>query len=252
MGRFHVATITPTKEALIADWLPRQEWGPSADADLTFIGSYRFDDPDGDVGMETFLVESGETIYQVPLTYRDTPLASGPGLITTVEHSALGTRWVYDGLRDERYVTMSAAVTMTGQGEALGMALHEGRWFIAPTRVRISGGGWDLRRVPVDAFELQTDGVQTAVLQNDGFRLRFHRRPLPGAKPPIGLVATWEGGRSPVVLAEVNVDHRARVAFIDDYDEHARLDQGGEDERRRPEHAFGEERGFRATDKCLD
>ena len=71
-----------------------------------------------------------------------------------MQHSVLGTRWVYDGLRDPRLVVMLAAVAMTGQGEALGMAVHEGRWYIAPSNVRIQGGGWTQERVPVDGFEL--------------------------------------------------------------------------------------------------
>ena len=32
---------------------------------------------------------------------------------------------------------MLAGVTMTGQGEALGMAVYDGRWYIAPSNVRI-------------------------------------------------------------------------------------------------------------------
>jgi hypothetical protein len=59
-----------------------------------------------------------------------------------MQHSVLGTRWVYDGLRDPRHTIMVAAVAMTGQGEALGMAVYDGRWYIAPSNVRIQGGAW--------------------------------------------------------------------------------------------------------------
>lgn len=38
------------------------------------IGSYRFDDPDGRVGMEIHIVDAGGQLMQVPLTYRDEPL----------------------------------------------------------------------------------------------------------------------------------------------------------------------------------
>lgn len=210
MGRFHVATVTPTKEQLISEWLPLQPWGPAGGEELSFIGSYRFDDPDGAVGIETFLVASGESLYQVPLTYRDAPALDQRGLITTMEHTVLGTRWVYDGLRDERFVTMLAAVAMTGQGEALGMALHEGRWYVAPASVRISGGGWGRRRVPVDGFELTSDQGAMASLQNDAFQLIVHRRPLPGSQPPIGLTATWDGRLDSVVLAEVRTTGTTR------------------------------------------
>jgi hypothetical protein len=115
----------------------------------------------------------------------------------------LGTRWVYDGLRDPRLIVMLAAVAMTGQGEALGMARYDGRWYIAPSNVRIQGGGWTQQRVPVDGFELTVDDATASVLRNDRFQLTVYRRPLPGPRPSIGLTATWDRQRDPVVLAEV-------------------------------------------------
>ncbi len=92
---------------------------------------------------------------------------------------------------------------MTGQGEAIGMAVYDGRWFIAPTNVRIRGGGWSQERVPVDGFELIADDATATVLQNDRFSLTAFRRPEPGPRPPIGLTATWEGQAEAVVLAQV-------------------------------------------------
>src|SRR3954468_9014177 len=165
MARFHAATITPTKSELIAAWAPTQPWGPSADDPVKVIGSFRFDDPDGRVGMETHLVTAGSTVLQVPLTYRDEPLeGADDALIVEMQHSVLGTRWVYDGLRDSRFVLMLAGVAMTGQGEALGMVEHEGRTYIAPSNVRIDGGGWTEQPAAVDGFELDADGATTSVL----------------------------------------------------------------------------------------
>ncbi len=213
MALFHRARITPTKQELIADWAPTQPWGPPADAPSEVIGSYRFDDPDGRVGMEIHLVDAGGMLLHVPLTYRDEPLAGADdALITEMEHSVLGTRWVYDGLRDPLLVVMTAAVAMTGQGEALGMAVYDGRWYVAPTNVRIQGGGWTLERVPVDGFELVADEADGSVLRNDRFELTVFRRPVPGPRPAIGLTATWDGQPDPVVLAEVRerrVERRA-------------------------------------------
>jgi hypothetical protein len=154
--------------------------------------------------MEIHLVSAGGALLQVPLAYRDEPLAGAEdALITEMQHSVLGTRWVYDGLRDPRLVVMLAAVTMTGQGEALGMALYDGRWYIAPTNVRIQGGGWTQERVPVDGFELGSDDATASVLHNDRFALTVFRRPVPGPRPGIGLTATWDGQDEPVVLAEI-------------------------------------------------
>jgi len=209
MALFHRATLTPTKAELIATWAPTQPWGPPADATMEVIGAYRFDDPDGRVGMETHLVRAGGILLQVPLTYRDEPLEGAEGaLITEMEHSVLGTRWVYDGLRDPILVTMLAAVAMTGQGEALGMAVYDGRWYVAPTNVRIHGGGWTLERVPVDGFDIAVGDATSTVLRNDRFELTVFRRPAPGPRPAIGLTATWDSQSAPVVLAEVATLHR--------------------------------------------
>ena len=204
MALFHAATITPTKSDLIAAWAPTQPWGLPAEGPVKVIGSYRFDDPDGRVGMETHLVAAGDTVLQVPLTYRDEPLdGAEDALIVEMQHSVLGTRWVYDGLRDPRLVVMLAGVAMTGQGEALGMAVYDGRWYVAPSNVRIRGGGWTQERVPVDGFELETDDASRSVLRNDRFELTVFRRPVHGQQPAIGLTATWDGEPTGVVLAEV-------------------------------------------------
>lgn len=204
MARFHVATITPTKTELIAEWTPTQPWGLAADVPIEVIGSYRFDDPDGRVGMETHLATAGGTLLQIPLTYRDEPLeGADDALIVEMQHSVLGTRWVYDGLRDPQFVVMLAAVAMTGQGEALGLAEFDGRWYIAPSNVRIQGGGWTQERVPVDGFDVGAEDETGVVLRNDRFELTVFRRPVPGPRPAIGLTAIWDGQPNPVVLAEV-------------------------------------------------
>ena len=110
---------------------------------------------------------------------------------------------MYDGLRDPRFVVMLAAVAMTGQGEAVGMVVYDGRWYIAPSNVRIQGGGWNQDRVPVDGFELASDEANASVLHNDRFELTVFRRPLPGPRPAIGLTAHWDGQSDAVILAEV-------------------------------------------------
>ena len=204
MALFHRATIKPTKEEIIAAWAPSQPWGPTAGAPFEVIGSYRFDDPEGQVGMETFLFAAGAELFQVPLTYRDAPLVGAEAaLIAEMSHSVLGNRWVYDGWRDPLFVVMLAGVAMTGQGEALGMAVYDGRWYIAPTNVRIHGGGWRQERVPVDRFELASDDASGSVLRSDRFALTLFRRPRTGAVGAMKLTATWPGQDEPVILAAV-------------------------------------------------
>ena len=204
MALYHRATISPSKAEVLEQWVPTQPWCPGVDAPINAVGAYRFDDPEGRVGLETHLVTSGDTLLHVPLTYRDEPVDGAEGaLIREIEHSALGTRWVYDGLGDERYLLMLAAVAMTGQGEALGLALYDGEWFVAPSNVRIRGGGWTQERVSVDGFEAVDGDATTVVFRNDRFELTVYRRPRPGAQPAIGLTAAWDGGAQSVVLAEI-------------------------------------------------
>jgi len=204
MARFHRATLTPSKPELIAAWARTQPWRPPEDADIEVVGAFRFDDPDGRVGIETHLVDADGTLLQVPLTYRDEPLAGADdALAGQIEHSALGTRWVYDGLADDVYLTMLAAVAMTGQGEAVGMVSVGDRWLVVPSNVRLEGGGWGTEPVPVDGFRIHDDHGASTVLRNDRFQLTFHREPRPTPRPPMGLAARWQGRPDGVVLAEV-------------------------------------------------
>ncbi len=205
MGLFHRATITPSKPELVERFV-RAAGLADPDETVSPIGSFRFDDPAGEVGMETHLVGVGERVVQVPLTYRDRERDDADDtLVGTTEHSVLGTRWVYDGVSDPVYLTMLAAVAMTGQGEALGMVEHDGRWTVCPANVRITGGGWSGQRVPVNEF-VPTDSANAGdpiMLRNDGFELEFHRHPEPAERPPLGLTATWDGLDQPVLLAAV-------------------------------------------------
>jgi hypothetical protein len=98
---------------------------------------------------------------------------------------------------------------MTGQGETLGMVVYDGRWYIAPSHVRIHGGGWTEAPVPVDRFELESDDAHASVLHNGRFELTLFRRPVPGPRPAIGLTASWSDNREGVVLAQVQERLRA-------------------------------------------
>src|SRR3954454_19487561 len=98
---FPNATLTPSKRELMDAWLPTRSWF-DGDLDRKPVGSFRFDDPDGEVGIEFFLLggTGGPTVL-VPMTYRAAPLDDAEEhLIGTTEHSVLGSRWVYDGCGD--------------------------------------------------------------------------------------------------------------------------------------------------------
>lgn len=202
MGLYHAATITPTKDEAIAGWLPSQPWAPTGDGVPAVVASYRFDDPEGDVGIEVFLVRHGGALVHVPLTYRSAPL-DGADLVCLMQHSALGQRWVYDGVTDPVFVRLLAAVSLTGVGQVFGMVDFQGRWMVIPPLVRLTGGGGSTDRVFVDGFERQPDDGDRLVWRSDLFELQMARRPVPGEQPAIGLRAAWKDQDDPVVLSQV-------------------------------------------------
>ena len=117
MAEIHTtATLSPTKEELVQQWIGGQRWyaAKGRRPRVRKVASFRFDDPAGRVGVETILLadDSAATpvLYQVPLTYRDAPLAGAErALVGTMEHSVLGTRWVYDGVHDPVYAALLLA-----------------------------------------------------------------------------------------------------------------------------------------------
>ncbi|GLY28346.1 hypothetical protein [Kineosporia sp. NBRC 101731] len=120
MALIHKATLTPSKIELLTPWLRSRAWADGV-TQVRQVGAYRFDDPDGEVGIETFLlaVPNSDVVLQVPLTYRSTPPAGNDEhLIGTTEHSVLGTRWVYDGCGDPVWASVLATVILTGGTQA--------------------------------------------------------------------------------------------------------------------------------------
>ncbi|MGJ9422371.1 maltokinase N-terminal cap-like domain-containing protein [Aeromicrobium sp. CF3.5] len=119
------ATISPTKAEVVALWLRSQPWlaSDATDlglADLEMIGSYRFDDPAGEVGLEVLLARLGDgRVVQVPLTYRGSALDGGEDFgVCTMSHSVLGDRWIYAGAGDPVFVTALVTTICTGATES--------------------------------------------------------------------------------------------------------------------------------------
>lgn len=113
MGKIHKgATLSPHFREFLPAWVEGQAWyeGPGG---LRPTGFLRFEDPAGEVGMETHLLHDGQAVYQVPLTYRPAPLDGGT-LVTTAEHSVLGTRWIYDAVTDPVWTAVLLDLVATG------------------------------------------------------------------------------------------------------------------------------------------
>jgi hypothetical protein len=201
MAVFHLATNTPTKAEILTGWIPTQAWGHGVDEEAGIVGSFHLDDPDGEVGIETHLVSVGEVLLQVPLTYRGSPLDDVEP-IATMEHSALGTRWVYDAVRDDRFVMVLCGMALAGQGESLGWAHHEGRWYVAPTTIKLSHRGPRVTDpVAVDGLRLESEDLDHLTYRRGKLSLTFHRRLRPAVDGEVGLTAAWDTGPGPVLLA---------------------------------------------------
>lgn len=114
MAEIHAgASLRPTKIELVSGWIGGQRWYAAKGhrPQLRLLAAWRLDDPEGDVGVETLVVadEAGPEpiVYQVPLSYRGEPLGSADhALLGTMEHSALGRRWVYDATHDPVYAAL--------------------------------------------------------------------------------------------------------------------------------------------------
>lgn len=150
MGFVHrTATLTPTKQELVESWLPTRSWAEGRTI-TEKIAEYRFDDPDGEIGVETILWRTDDgSVIQTPLTYRATPLEGAEaGLIGTADHTVLGDRWVYDGCVDPVWAATLATAILTGGTQAQMQVEVDGERVDVPPRMRVRGSGSDDAPVP--------------------------------------------------------------------------------------------------------
>lgn len=120
MALIYNTTLSPSKLEIIAAWLPNQDWFHGDASQVQALGAYRFDDPDGEVGIEGHIVTAGDdTVYHVPLTYRASMFEGGePHLLGTVDHGVLGERWFFDAGGDPVYRSVLTATIVEGGREA--------------------------------------------------------------------------------------------------------------------------------------
>jgi hypothetical protein len=196
----HTARISPTKLELLEAWVPTQAWGSEG---LTQLGAYRWDDPAGAVGIEGHLLRAPDgRVLHVPLTYRAAPL-DGPELITTMEHSVLGPRWIYDGCTDPVHAAALAAALLAGAPQALEeLPGADGTSQVREPSVHVGVAGPSGATAPtVTAVATASDATSTRI-SADGLELVVaHVLPL---APPEGvpvLTGTWSDQPEPLALA---------------------------------------------------
>lgn len=165
MGIVHRATLSPSKQELVESWLPTRSWADGHRI-VEKVAEYRFDDPAGEVGVETILwrTEDG-TVLQTPLTYRAAPLAGAEEhLIGTTEHSVLGRRWAYDGCGDPVWAATLATGILTGAQQSQMFLEEDGRRIDVPARMQVRGSGGDWEAPAIDSVDaVHEEGVVTTV-----------------------------------------------------------------------------------------
>ena len=202
MAILHDATLTPGKRDLMAAWLPTRSWF-DGDLDRKPVGSFRFDDPEGEVGVECFLLggEDRATLL-IPMTYRAAPLeGADEHLVGTTEHSVLGPRWVYDGLADPVGVAAIASAILTGGHEAELTMEKDGETVTLDPTCRVVGSGGGSSPVPPGPVTVLDAGDPTVVRMGEVELVvgRVVGTPVDGEET---LTAEW-GGHAPVVVAAV-------------------------------------------------
>jgi Maltokinase N-terminal cap domain len=208
------AELHPGKLELLAAWLPTRSWyrGPAV-PDLKRLAACRFDDPAGEVGIETIVVQAGDgVLLHTPLTYRNAPLdRHEQWLVGIADHSVLGRRWVYDACSDPIYVRALATTILTGAVEAAEFIEIDGRIEPRQPNMSIKGGGYQGATVPtINTLVAVEDGDPTVILTEflelsvarvlDLTTDRSHATD-PGGYPT--LAGTWSGQPRPIRLAHV-------------------------------------------------
>ena len=173
MAVIYRADISPTKEEVVAMVLDAASLGTGP---VDLVGGYRFDDPEGEVGVEALIARRDGATYHVPVTYRGAPLPGAEdALICTMEHSVLGRRWVHPAHADPVAIACFTRALDGGQDQAT-MEHHR----------------------PDGSVEIVAPAVQARRVGTGGEALAFTTdlaAPVDGATT---LVATWADGEAVV------------------------------------------------------
>lgn len=195
MAILHRAVLTPPKLQVVEQWLDQQPWGGSGPVEQ--VGSYRFDDPDGEVGVEAILVRRGSDILQATMTYRAAPLdGAEEHLIGTIDHSVLGQRWVYDAAYDPVAVGCFERA-LRGQQQQAELEVWDGGRVVEHRKqsvvLTLAKAGGDV--AGSDDVAGSAIGVSVTAVGSSVRIARVLSGPVPGAA---NLIGRWGGGEASV------------------------------------------------------
>ncbi|QEE61768.1 hypothetical protein FVA74_09435 [Salinibacterium sp. dk2585] len=199
------AQLRPSKLELIVPWLVEQPWAYPSEEEWRSVATYRFDDPAGEVGIETFILSAGQgEELHVPVSYRGAPLeGADAALIGTMDHSVLGKRWAYDATGDPVYAQVLASTIVNGGTEAELYVEKDGQRELMAGTAQVRGSGSESREVPVPSeLHVDTSGTVTTITTEDAV-LSVIRRvgdALPG-DVAASLTGVWESSPGPTPLA---------------------------------------------------
>jgi hypothetical protein len=199
------ATLRPTKPEIVGQWLAAAGWfDADAETDRTAPPlSYRFDDPAGKVGIEALVVPYEDRYIQLPLTYREAPLEGAEGwLLTTMEHSALGRRWVYDGVGDPVLITAFVNSILGGTSSAVLEFDADDERRTASTSVHARGTGSGPIPTPLDVVAVERTGSVSTVQTTAGTLRIPHLLDPAAPASSASLVGDGDALGSTVLLAE--------------------------------------------------
>lgn len=177
MGIVHrQATVTPSKQELVESWMPTRPWGEGRTV-TGKVAEYRFDDPAGEVGVETILWTCDDgSVLQTPLTYRSAPLPGAEAhLVGTTDHSVLGRRWVYDGCADPVWFATLADAVVRGGTQAQMFFEQDGQRIDVPPRMRVRGSGGGGAVPQVHAVAEVVDAGPVTLARAAGFEVAVAR-----------------------------------------------------------------------------
>lgn len=199
MALLHKATLHPSKLELLAGYLRQSS--------VTQLGSYRFDDPNGDVGIETHIVrDDSGAIWHLPLTYRSEPLiGADEWAVGTMDHSVLGKRWVYNACADSVYGGELVRAIMTGGSQVEQyFETDEGRTYRDPSAAVKGSGNAETPAPKVSGVHAESFDTDTLIDAGSVQVVVRHRLDSPEPESSsASLSGTWGEGNDTVVLAYV-------------------------------------------------